>query len=323
MIEIKDILQALGATGYREVVPIQELWGGYGFIKRIELVGSSHQSVILKQVQAPENEKHPRGWEGNLSFKRKIKSYQVELAWYRSLADSLSPEIRVASSYFQKSGGDQKHFSLVLEDLSFSGFPVIKQICSEKEIKTCLEWLAGFHSFFLGCQPEGLWEVGTYWHLDTRPDEYEAIKDINLKASAGELDTRLNQCQFKTIVHGDAKLANFCFSECGTKVAAVDFQYVGGGCGVKDIAYFLTSVLSDSDWGIKDIYFLEIYLERLGFFLQSSRGESISKQVVEEWRGLYPVALVDFYRFLKGWCPGHQKLNDFSESLISRVLAEL
>ena len=58
---------------------------------------------------------------------------------------------------------------------------------------------------------------------------------------------RTGNCKFKTIVHGDAKLANFCFSHDLSNVAAVDFQYVGGGCGMKDVAYFLGSCLNDQE----------------------------------------------------------------------------
>ena len=108
-------------------------------------------------------------------------------------------------------------------------------------------WLAHFHATFMGETPDGLWEVGSYWHLDTRPDELEALDDVHLKQAAGEIDALLRAARFQTFVHGDAKLANFCFSEDGTQVAAVDFQYVGGGCGMKDVAYFIGSCLYEED----------------------------------------------------------------------------
>ena len=81
--------------------------------------------------------------------------------------------------------------------------------------------------------------MGTYWHLDTRPEEFEKIEHKQLKSKAHRIDEILKECEFQTIVHGDAKLANFCFSEHGEGVAAVDFQYVGRGCGMKDVTYFL------------------------------------------------------------------------------------
>jgi len=108
------------------------------------------------------------------------------------------------------------------------------------EVKACLKWLACFHGKFLNVEPKGLWQIGTYWHLATRPDEYNRIDGINhleLKDKAFEIDDKLNSCTHQTIVHGDAKLANFCFAKGSDSVAALDFQYVGGGCGMKDVEW--------------------------------------------------------------------------------------
>ena len=92
------------------------------------------------------------------------------------------------------------------------------------------------------------WPIGTYWHLATRPDELKVMPEGPLRNHATKIDQRLNQATYKTLVHGDAKIANFCFSESHpSSVAAVDFQYVGGGCGIKDVAYLISSCLSDQE----------------------------------------------------------------------------
>ena len=119
---------------------------------------------------------------------------------------------------------------MVLEDLNETGFSERRSAVSEDEIRTCLSWLANFHAIFIGEQPNGLWAIGTYWHLHTRPDELKALNDPALKKAAMSIDQRLRNSPFQTFVHGDAKLANFCFSQDGKRVAAVDFQYVGGSC---------------------------------------------------------------------------------------------
>ena len=65
----------------------------------------------------------------------------------------------------------------------------------------------------------GLWApIG----FSQRPQELAALRDNNLKVAAQQIDPS----HYKTIVHGDAKLANFVFQK---KVPGVDFQYVGGG----------------------------------------------------------------------------------------------
>lgn len=41
---------------------------------------------------------------------------------------------------------------------------------------------------------EGLWEVGTYWHLETRPDEWEQMGNIALKDAATAIDKKTSKC---------------------------------------------------------------------------------------------------------------------------------
>lgn len=190
----------------------------------------------------------------------------------------------------------------------------------DKEIKACLSWLAHFHALFLGVAPEGLWPVGTYWHLETRPDELEAMDDAKLKAAARDIDRILSECCFKTIVHGDAKLANFCFSQSGRVVAAVDFQYVGGGCGMKDVVYFLGSCMEERECekrvpGLLDYYFTELKI--------SVRADVDYVALEKEWRDMFAFAWTDFHRFLLGWMPGHWKINRYSKQLTKEVLGKL
>jgi thiamine kinase-like enzyme len=133
----------------------------------------------------------------------------------------------------------------------------------------------------------------------------------------------LHAGRFHTFVHGDAKLANFCFSEDATRVAAVDFQYVGGGCGMKDVAYFIGSCLYEDQCEQHEAALLDFYFGALTEALQS-RGRVVDPKAIErEWRDLYPVAWTDFHRFMKGWSPGHWKIHSYSERLVQQVLAQL
>lgn len=169
-------------------------------------------------------------------------------------------------------------------------------------------------------EPEGLWPVGTYWHLETRPDELEAMDDGDLKAAAADIDRKLNECRLKTIVHGDAKLANFCFSTRGQDVAAVDFQYVGGGCGMKDVVYFLGSCMDERECEKRVPALLDHYFTELK---RSVKKDVDSDALEKEWREMFAFAWTDFHRFLLGWMPGHWKINRYSKQLTKEVLHKL
>lgn len=307
------ILERTGASSLVEKEIIQELWSGYGKIIRVGLENTSIENVIVKHVQLPIKENHPRGWNTDVGHQRKLKSYQVETTWYDTYSKNSSARLPNCLAIETK----DDEVLMVLEDLDEAGYPLRKGAVTWKEITECLGWLAQFHASYLGKAPNGLWEVGTYWHLETRPQELAALDDQILKEAALLINSTLNSCEYKTFVHGDAKLANFCFAKNG-QVAGVDFQYVGGGCGMKDVAYFIGSCLNENECERLEAQILDTYFEHL------QRGLVERNEALEaEWRSLYRVAWADFHRFLKGWSPGHWKINGYSERVTTEVIKSL
>jgi hypothetical protein len=318
---VEVIKQATGASSIKLAEVIQELWSGYGSINRYELTGTDRKQVIAKHIQFPNDTNHPRGWNTNLSHERKLKSYQVEQAWYKNWAHLCGEACKVPDCLAIEKIEDE--ILIVLEDLQESGYTECLDYISKLELKSCLSWLANFHATFMQHKPTGLWAQGTYWHLATRPDELEALDDKRLKQSACSIDQALRYSPFQTIVHGDAKIANFCFTPSGKKVAAVDFQYVGGGCGMKDVAYFLGSCLTEKECEQQEEWILDFYFAELTKAIKVEKPHINTDELETDWRKMYPVAVADFHRFLKGWSPGHWKLNSYSEKITRKVIAQL
>lgn len=300
---------------------IQNLWSGYGKIIRFKLKNAPMKSVIVKHVRLLDGSWHPRGWNTDLSHERKLKSYEIESHWYQNYSSKCDEHCRVAKCLAVENYGEE--VMMVLEDLDEAGFPKRKERVNWNEVEICLEWLANFHATFLGVEPEGLWETGTYWHLETRPEELEVLRDLELKGAAEMIDQKLKNTTFKTLVHGDAKLANFCFSPDEKSVAAVDFQYVGGGCGMKDVAYFIGSCMNEEDCEILESQILNTYFIALQQALKRLQKEVDFEALEKDWRALYHIAWTDFHRFLKGWSPGHWKINSYSERVTRQVISKI
>ncbi len=298
------------------VEPIQSLWSGYGEIVRVRLDGSDVPSVIVKQVAPPRVRTHPRGWSGDASHQRKLRSYDVECYFYSHWCPDSRDAFRTATCHAaEKTDGGWR---FLLEDLDAAGYSGRRTRLDGPRIRRCLRWLAAFHAQFLGSPPTGLWETGTYWHLATRAEELEALNDPELRQAALPLDAALSGARFQTLVHGDAKVANFCFAD--QDVAAVDFQYVGGGCGIKDVAYFLSSCLSDAECEAHAADHLDTYFT----LLREHLAPSVDADAVErEWRALYPAAWADFHRFLAGWAPGHWKIHRYTREMTRQALKTL
>lgn len=306
-----------GARLVRYAEQIQVLWSGYGEIARFELTDASGpRSVVVKCVTPPGGRRHPRGWGGDRSHQRKLRSYDVEHRFYSDFAPSLPDACRVPRLLYSERLPDGWVFAQ--EDLDAAGYPRRCHGLDDAQLKSCLAWLARFHAHFLGHDTEGLWKVGTYWHLATRPDELLAMNDQSLRKAASKIDARLNQARFRTLVHGDAKVANFCFPAAPGPVAALDFQYVGGGCGLKDVAYFFSSCLGEQECEAQADDYLGYYFEQLRPLVKED-----ADQLEQEWRALYPLVWADFCRFLDGWAPTHHKLHGYSRRLTELALTRL
>jgi hypothetical protein len=311
----------MGSAPIRHMEELQALWSGYGAIYRVALGGPDPIRLVAKSVAPPNRVKHPRGWNSDLSHQRKLRSYAVERAWYLSYAPRCAAGCRVPTLYAEAC--TEGKWLFLFEDLDDAGFSERRHHAAPHEIRACLSWLAHLHGTFLGETPNGLWPIGTYWHLATRPEELQAIREPRLREAAPHIDARLNACTYKTLVHGDAKIANFCFPSKGGPVAGLDFQYVGGGCGMKDVAYFLSSCLHPTELETQAAPYLDVYFQTLRQCLAPRLSPKALDALETEWRGLYIFAWADFYRFLAGWSPQHWKIDRYSRRLTLEALATL
>lgn len=314
--ELDFIARIMGAARARRGEHIQSLWSGYGELFRVVLEGAERSTVIVKSVRPP------KGRRSDRSHARKLRSYDVETTFYRRYASECREHSTVPHLLGSADAPGSEARLLVLEDLDAAGFDGRVRRPSPAELELTLAWLAAFHAQFMGVAPEGIWETGTYWHLATRPDELQSMRDEALREAAPLLDGKLSAATFRTFVHGDAKLANFCFAQDRRAVAAVDFQYVGGGCGMKDVAYLLCDPWGNGSSDLErrnlDVYFA--HLRRAS----SRRTTPLDIDAIEaEWRALYPVACADWYRFLAGWAPEHYEGDARARRRVAEVLRQL
>ncbi|WP_261904817.1 aminoglycoside phosphotransferase family protein [Vibrio fortis] len=332
-----DIARSIHGSESHHVEVIQRLWGGYGELVRLHFPDTQGvNSVIVKHVALPEKTEHPKGWNTQLSHQRKVKSYQVETSWYQEFTQKYDVNCPVpVGLQCQQTEGE---WLIVMQDLKTLGFPNTSNFdvlandvegYSLEELHqrhACLHWLAHFHAKHIQINPSdvaSLWETGTYWHLATRPDELSALADQALKQKAERIDQKLKNCPYPTLVHGDAKLANFCFDVENQNAAAVDFQYVGLGCAMKDVALFMSSAIRPRDCAELESEVLNVYFDLFAHALAIYQPHLAAAEVEAAWRPMFATAWADFQRFVKGWSPNHWKINPYTEQLTKKALSEM
>ncbi|KAG5930344.1 hypothetical protein E4U42_001859 [Claviceps africana] len=173
----------------------------------------------------------------------------------------------------------------------------------------------------------GIWLNGGYTYLATRQNEYESLtKDPSSEWSAllcqpvPHFPTTVAEAaarflaprgrSIETYLHGDVKSENMYSTSSGDEVVFFDFQYVGLGLGVCDLAKFFTcsvplEMLVDSRqipshlaMSEREKALLSSYREHL---LRDTEGGSAPTYEWEDFRRHWETALVDWCRFQASW----------------------
>lgn len=227
-----------------------------------------------------------------------------------------------------------------------------RSLLSETQAVSALEWLARFHATSWAWlpdnqldsyvrppldevqRPEGssgskLWLNGGYTYLATRRDEYQTLLDDygewKEELCTPDAETGLSVAEMaagfltprgrdiESYIHGDVKSENLFTSHDGARVAFYDFQYVGLGLGVCDLAKLFTcsvpmSMLADggveqlsgeADMSAGERRLLERYRDTLLAAAPplSSGRDYPWDELVRHWE----TALVDWLRFQASW----------------------
>lgn len=301
--DIKDIEQAAS------------VWSDCGEIIRCKLNG---EACVIKAIEVPQQINHSRITQSEFALARKRQSYLVEFNWYQQFSGQLPLEAAAIPCLNAVQENNQQ--ALLFADFTACGYQQAQ--ASSAHIDAILRWLAHFHAVNLSSTAEGLWPQGSYWHLATRPDEYARMTHSSLKVEAENIDTALKQCVYQTLIHGDAKLANFAIKPHTNCVYGYDFQYVGKGVGIIDVMYFLGSCLSDKALHTDASAYLDQYYDELALALKCYKPNISAADVIASWDELWAYAWADFYRFLAGWSPEHLKINRYMQSQFNYYLTK-
>jgi len=287
--EERSIARILESTGQDDYGEITQLLLDLGD-------GQGSKSYIAKRVRPRKDSSVSRDPIKQAEHYRFLKSFAVEAAAYRELAEPLAEKgIVIPKAVHLPKTRPGQPYTLLMEDLS-DRFPRgaggQMRTMSRKEVQAALRWLAAFHAAFwedAQAKERGLHERGSYWILDGLGTlELESVKDKyknklitnaefqRIRAAAEAVDARLAGRRatdpydlivptHRTLVHGDAKFANMLCSAHGGELecAAIDFAWTGEGYGMYDVVYLLWGIMNGNE--VKDhlAYYHKELVQRL------------------------------------------------------------
>lgn len=286
----------------KSISTIARLWGGMGQVYRVIVCsGEQEEQQFCVKYMAPRLSSSSRI---SLGDQRKLDSYVVEAAFYKEYSTELrSKGVGLAECLFVEQDNNNKTILCL---------SLLQNAPNDDYYKHTLEWLAHFHATTWQRDAASLQAVGTYWHLGTRPNEWQSMSNSmgwegRLKLAAPAIDEFLSTTtDIVSWVHGDAKDANVMWD--GTKVAMCDFQYVGRGCPAKDLAYFLCSnnVADDDEY-------VDMYYEMLCRKLDDKAPSRTKFDTVLE------LSYCDYLRFMCGWGQWGSDITDRVKRTLDKI----
>ena len=300
---------------------ICDLWAGCGHVWEIKI--NHKPDLIIKRISMPNN-------CTSIGDCRKKQSYICETKFYLHFANHLiSINCQVPKPLHIHSANENGSNIITIAMSKLHG---TNGTSSLEQSAAFMCWLANLHSEYWGSERAnaavalGLQEQGTYWYLETRPDELAAMPskgwEGELKQVASRIDTYLKRedC-FPTILHGDAKLANMLFTqdeEMNWIPLVYDFQYAGkGSCG-KDLAKFLTCGTANIE---DEELLLQIYHTHLIQHLKKKWNyNDVDLPSFDRLKVVVDVCIADLGRFMSGWgWWGHDRQAKIEEKVLNRL----
>lgn len=291
---------------------ICSLWKGYGHVYHIEATDCDNvrRDVIIKHVDIPTTS----GSVESLSedHLRKVHSYAVESVFYKELSECMIESgVNVPRMYCVEGeiGSQGGTMSIAMEDVRNLGphYQRKANVLDMEEGKALLDWLARFHAVNWKAVPTeggtmGLWSEGSFWQLDSRTTEFGQIEDDwRMLHTIGQyVHEQLQRSSFRTVIHGDAKSANFFFYKTGgatVSIAGYDFQYCGFADGMRDVAYVLCCSIQPDLVEAFEEELLMHYHQALLAHLEQLHAEEYTFDQLQKH---FDLCVVDLARFMSG-----------------------
>lgn len=301
---------------------------------------------VIKYIHSP-----PQTKALSVGDQRKADSYVVEANFYRDIATSLRYEpynLELPQPYHVEIGGTASGKGDIVICMSYlDGQDWYSNITSNAGY-LALDWLATFHVSHWDSNDGtdtldrlisdvGLQRVGSYWHLETRPDEHASMSrrgwEGRLKRAARAIDDCLRRDPMQCLIHGDPKAANIMLLQSSsssnrrrdnpdmppsTRVAFYDFQYCGKGSPTRDLAYFLCTSCDEEDEADLVGYYHRRLVEQL-HRKQKSSSSSLSIPTIEHLNDSLLIAYADLCRFMAGWGYWGFDVQDRVKGLLDRL----
>lgn len=207
--------------------------------------------------------------------------YEREVGFYERIAPRI--ELRTPRPYYSHFDAETGDFVLLLEDLAPARAGDQLAGCSADEAALAVREIARFHA--------GWWEDTGHAELDWMRDADSGSSGLQrlyqrswarltadtgdgLPGSLTEVGERLGRNVAavrsltaqppQTLVHGDFRLDNMFFDlPDGTGFAAVDWQLFRKGCGVFDVAWFISGCLNTNKRRSWERNLLSLYVSTL------------------------------------------------------------